>query len=119
MKVQLLVRAFQVRGHHIAKLDPLGFTHADLSSEMPSELTIEHYGWSEKDLSKEFELGPGILPRFKQAGIEKLKLSEIIDACKQIYCKHNSQLALVPSCCRPTSFYVCSQEHWSAVYPHP
>lgn len=87
MKVQLLVRAFQVRGHHIAKLDPLGFTHADLSSETPSELTIEHYGWSKNDLSKEFELGPGILPRFKQAGIEKLKLSEIIDACKNIYCK--------------------------------
>ncbi len=94
MKVQLLVRAFQVRGHHIAKLDPLGFTHADLSSETPPELTIEHYGWSEKDLSKEFDLGPGILPRFKQAGIEKLKLSEIIDACKNIYCKQHSPLRL-------------------------
>jgi len=90
MKVQLLVRAFQVRGHHIAKLDPLGFTHADQSSEMPSELTLEHYGWSASDLTKEFELGPGILPRFKQAGIEKMKLGEIIDACKNIYCEHSA-----------------------------
>lgn len=30
MKVQLLVRAYQVRGHHIAKVDPLKILNADL-----------------------------------------------------------------------------------------
>ncbi|KAK4049847.1 2-oxoglutarate dehydrogenase E1 component [Microbotryomycetes sp. JL201] len=85
MKVQLLVRAFQVRGHHIAQLDPLGINSPDLDSTMPPELTIEHYGWSEKDLDKEFELGAGILPRFKEAGFEKMTLRKIIETCKQIY----------------------------------
>ena len=84
--MQLLVRAFQVRGHHIAKLDPLGMQKADITRKEPSELTIEHYGWSDKDLDKEFELGSGILPRFKQAGVNKMTLRKIIDTCKQIYC---------------------------------
>ncbi|GAA5944634.1 hypothetical protein JCM3775_005858 [Rhodotorula graminis] len=86
MKVQLLVRAFQVRGHHIAKLDPLGMSHADLDGTTPSELTLEHYGWTEKDLDKEFELGAGILPRFKKAGTDKMTLRQIMDTCKKIYC---------------------------------
>jgi 2-oxoglutarate dehydrogenase E1 component len=59
---------------------------ADLDNSIPSELTIEHYGWSEKDLDKEFELGAGILPRFKNAGTDKLTLRQIIETCKKIYC---------------------------------
>lgn len=52
---------------------------------MPPELTIEHYGWTETDLDKEFELGAGILPRFKEAGQEKMTLRKIIETCKGIY----------------------------------
>ena len=84
--MQLLVRAFQVRGHHIARLDPLGINHADLDSEPVPELTIEHYGWTEKDLDKEYDLGAGILPRFKEQGVEKMTLRKIIEACQKIYC---------------------------------
>lgn len=79
--MQLLVRAYQVRGHAIANLDPLGINSPE---KTPSELTIEHYGWTEKDLDQEFELGAGILPRFKK-GIEKMTLREIIANCKKIY----------------------------------
>lgn len=86
LQVQLLVRAFQVRGHHISNLDPLGMNHADLSTEEPPELTIENYGWSEKDLDKTFDLGPGILPRFKVPGTEKMSLRKIIETCRTIYC---------------------------------
>ena len=60
--------------------------HADLSNEEPSELTLSHYGWTEKDLDKSFELGPGILPRFKEAGTEKMTLRKIVETCRQIYC---------------------------------
>ncbi|GAA5976371.1 hypothetical protein JCM11641_005992 [Rhodosporidiobolus odoratus] len=85
MKVQLLVRAFQVRGHNIANLDPLGMSSADLDNSTPSELTLKHYGWTDADLDKEFELGAGILPRFKEAGTDKMTLREIVDTCKRIY----------------------------------
>jgi 2-oxoglutarate dehydrogenase E1 component len=54
---------------------------------MPPELTIENYGWTEKDLDKEFELGAGILPRFKEQGTEKMTLRKIIETCKKIYCE--------------------------------
>lgn len=39
LKVQLLVRAYQVRGHQKAKIDPLGISFGD-SSELPKELTL-------------------------------------------------------------------------------
>lgn len=87
LKVQLLVRAYQVRGHHIAKLDPLGISNADLSNQVPPELTLEYYGWTEADLSKEFKLGPGILPRFVgSVKDDKLTLGQLIDELKRMYC---------------------------------
>ncbi|CAB4382519.1 oxoglutarate dehydrogenase, E1 component [Rhizophagus irregularis] len=84
MKVQLLVRAYQVRGHHIAKLDPLGILNPDLDGSIPKELDPKHYGFTEKDLDREFSLGPGILPAFAQTG-KKKTLREIVGICRQIY----------------------------------
>jgi len=88
LKVQLLVRAYQARGHHQANLDPLGIRNdsSGFGNIRPKELTLEHYQFTEKDLESEFTLGPGILPRFKRDGREKMTLREIIDACEQIYC---------------------------------
>ncbi|KAI7872671.1 oxoglutarate dehydrogenase, E1 component [Spinellus fusiger] len=85
MKIQLLVRAYQVRGHHIAHLDPLGIQHADLISEAPPELSYDYYGFTEKDLDRKFTLGPGILPALG-SGDKELTLSEIMEVLKKIYC---------------------------------
>ncbi|KAG0305293.1 2-oxoglutarate dehydrogenase E1 component [Dissophora globulifera] len=82
LKIQLLVRAYQVRGHHVARLDPLGINSGDISAR---ELDITHYGFSEKDLDRTFSLGPGILPGFLDVGSEQT-LREIIDHLKTIYC---------------------------------
>ncbi|KAF2400708.1 2-oxoglutarate dehydrogenase-like protein E1 component [Trichodelitschia bisporula] len=88
LKVQLLVRAYQARGHHKAKIDPLGIRSQakDFGYSRPRELELSHYQFTEKDLDQEFALGPGILPRFKTATREKMTLREIIDACERIYC---------------------------------
>lgn len=86
-QAQLLVRAYQVRGHHVGKLDPLGILDPDLDGHKVPELELEHYGWTEKDLSKEITLGPGILPKFVDAGIQKLTLGELIEALKRMYCE--------------------------------
>ena len=85
-QVQLLVRAFQVRGHHIADLDPLGVLDADLDNIVPPELQLSHYGWNERDLEKTFSLGPGILPHFATDGKTSMTLREIMETCKKIYC---------------------------------
>lgn len=52
----------------------------------PAELDIASYGWTDADLDQEVTLGPGILPLFQEEGTKKMKLREIIDACKRIYC---------------------------------
>ncbi|CAG8545535.1 11102_t:CDS:2, partial [Dentiscutata erythropus] len=82
MKVQLLVRAYQVRGHHIATLDPLNIIKPN---SIPKELDPHYYGFSEKDLDRQFSLGPGILPGFAGTG-ENKTLREIVECCKKIYC---------------------------------
>jgi 2-oxoglutarate dehydrogenase E1 component len=87
LKAQLLVRAYQVRGHLKAHIDPLGISFADdKSTDTPKELTLDHYGFTESDLNTEIQLGPGILPRFATSGKEALTLREIIATCEQLYC---------------------------------
>jgi len=80
------VRAYQVRGHHVAELDPLGILDADLDNIRPAELELSHYGWSERDLEKQFALGPGILPHFATEERKSMTLREIIKTCRRIYC---------------------------------
>jgi 2-oxoglutarate dehydrogenase E1 component len=86
LKVQLLVRAYQVRGHQKAQIDPLGISYGE-SQTIPKELTLEYYGFTKSDLNKQITLGPGILPRFANSGKKSMTLQEIVDTCENIYCK--------------------------------
>lgn len=84
-----MIRAYQVRGHHIANLDPLHISGADLDGRVPPELKLDYYGWTEADMTKEFRLGDGILPRFKgQVKNDTMTLGQIIDELKQMYCTY-------------------------------
>jgi len=87
LKVQLLVRAYQARGHHKAKLDPLGIVNeaSKFATSDPKELSLEAYQFTDKDMETEFELGPGILPRFKTADRQKMKLKDIVATCERLY----------------------------------
>ncbi|KIK98580.1 hypothetical protein PAXRUDRAFT_133929 [Paxillus rubicundulus Ve08.2h10] len=86
LKVQLLVRAYQVRGHHLADLDPLGIMDVDLADVQPPELELSHFGFSERDLDKQIALGPGILPHFVSEQRKSMSLGDIIATLKQTYC---------------------------------
>lgn len=88
LNVQLLVRAYQVRGHHKARIDPLGIRAENdvFGYSKPKELELSFYGFTEKDMNTSFELGPGILPRFKSDTRDKMTLREIVDACERLYC---------------------------------
>ncbi|CAH2352313.1 2-oxoglutarate dehydrogenase, mitochondrial [[Candida] railenensis] len=86
LKVQLLVRAYQVRGHQKARVDPLGISFGD-NSETPKELSLDYYGFTDADMKKQITLGPGILPRFAEDGKKTMSLREIVDNCERLYCQ--------------------------------
>lgn len=86
LKVQLLVRAFQVRGHLRAKLDPLGINQGDQHYPAP-ELDLGYYGFGQADLGKKFFLGEGVFPAFtRQYQDNQLSLGELYNTLQQIYC---------------------------------
>jgi 2-oxoglutarate dehydrogenase E1 component len=70
-----LVRAYRVRGHMVADLDPLGMKRAP-----QPELDMEYYGFTEADLDRRFSAdtirGPGVLP-----------LRRIIERLRTTYCR--------------------------------
>lgn len=88
LKVQLLVRAYQARGHHKAKIDPLGIRDLNTpgGAPIPRELDLKTYDFTEQDMETEYTLGPGILPRFKTETRDKMTLREIIENCERLYC---------------------------------
>jgi 2-oxoglutarate dehydrogenase E1 component len=108
------VRAYQVRGHHVADLDPLGILDADLESKTPPELELSHYGFTERDLDKQISLGPGILPHFMKDGRNTMPLREIIAECKRIYC--TSAMPSPPLRILTRAF---RRPHWCSVRAHP
>ncbi|XP_065076855.1 2-oxoglutarate dehydrogenase complex component E1 isoform X3 [Ochlerotatus camptorhynchus] len=43
LAVQAIIRSYQIRGHNISKLDPLGISNADLDDRIPTELLYSSY----------------------------------------------------------------------------
>lgn len=93
MKLLLLVRAYQVRGHYLAHLDPLEISSANIHMEpggaMPKFLDHKTYGFSDADLDREFYMGQaaiGAASAGVMASMRPQKLSEIIGILKKAYC---------------------------------
>lgn len=85
MAVNSLIRCYQIRGHHMAQLDPLGILQADLSETVPADLSLEYWGLGETDLDKVFQL-----PNTTHIGGDNdvLTLREILKRLNSVYCGH-------------------------------
>ncbi len=70
-----LVRAYRVRGHMIAHLDPLG-----LPRPSPPELEPEYYGFSEADMLR--EVSPQTL-----SGCTVRTVGEVLERLRNTYCR--------------------------------
>eukprot|EP00053_Salpingoeca_punica_P017517 m.168912 g.168912 ORF g.168912 m.168912 type:complete len:978 (-) comp17227_c0_seq1:240-3173(-) len=85
LKVDRLVRAYQVRGHNISQLDPLGIMDADLDGAVPPELNIENYGWSmPRDFDRIVPVGP--TPLFNPTAPSNVKLGVLLKELQRVYC---------------------------------
>ncbi len=71
----MLVRAYRVRGHMLADLDPLGMKEKGAHPE----LEASHYGFTPVDMNRPIYIG-GFL------GLEYASANELIAALKKIYC---------------------------------
>jgi 2-oxoglutarate dehydrogenase E1 component len=71
----MMVRAYRVRGHLIANLDPLGLE----VNTQHSELDPASYGFTEQDMDREIFLDGSL-------GIKKAPLREIVSILRQTYC---------------------------------
>ena len=69
-----LIQAYRIRGHLMAKVNPLENKVKELETLKP-----EYFGFSEEDYEKEFNAGKDILRR-------KATLQEITKALNEIYC---------------------------------
>ncbi|XP_047228449.1 2-oxoglutarate dehydrogenase, mitochondrial [Girardinichthys multiradiatus] len=87
LAVQSLIRAYQVRGHHIAKLDPLGISCVDFD-DAPCTVGFQNvglYGLAESDLDKVFRLPTNTYIGGNESA---LPLREIIRRLEMAYCQH-------------------------------
>ncbi|KAG7277827.1 hypothetical protein CRUP_026128 [Coryphaenoides rupestris] len=81
LAVQSLIRAYQVRGHHMAKLDPLGISCVDFD-DAPCKVGFQNVG---SDLDKVFWLPTTTFVGGKESA---LPLREIIRRLEMAYCQH-------------------------------
>ena len=84
-KMVQLVRAFQVRGHLMAKLDPLGILPPRPDHE---DLDIATYGLGEKDLDSQVDLSQlqADVKGFLERGREGVTLRQVVTRLKETYC---------------------------------
>ncbi|XP_035736743.1 2-oxoglutarate dehydrogenase, mitochondrial-like isoform X4 [Vespa mandarinia] len=106
LAVQAIIRSYQIRGHHIAKLDPLGINSADLDDRHPQELLYNHYSFGrgqrttyaqelqyrvaalmkkESDMDRVFKLPSTTFIGGKD---KSLPLREILKRLEATYCGH-------------------------------
>ncbi|XP_034189453.1 oxoglutarate dehydrogenase Nc73EF isoform X3 [Osmia lignaria lignaria] len=85
LAVQAIIRSYQIRGHHIAKLDPLGINSADLDDRHPQELLYNYYSFEESDMDRIFKLPSTTFIGGKE---KALPLREILRRLEAAYCGH-------------------------------
>lgn len=88
-----LIRAYQVRGHEIAKLNPLGLHSTRLPQDTPPELDYKFHGFTDEDLDRKLNLlgkssggNTGFLEELTKSQASNVNLRQIIERLQKTYC---------------------------------
>lgn len=81
-KLTQLIRAFQVRGHLNAEVDPLGLTPPRIDAAAFDPKT---YGFTEADLDREFSLAVPLVRGFMADDRAPITLRKLVERLKQTY----------------------------------
>jgi 2-oxoglutarate dehydrogenase E1 component len=77
IRAMMLIRTYRVRGHLVAKLDPLGLHH----SEIPADLTPAYHGFTEADLDRPIYLCGAL-------GFSEASIRQVVGVLQSTYCGH-------------------------------
>ena len=91
IKVVQLIRAFQVRGHFMAKLDPLNLNKDGIALKVlqaPAELDYQNWGLQESDLDREFNVAQSGMDGIMHPNRGVLTLRYLIRRLREVYCSH-------------------------------
>jgi 2-oxoglutarate dehydrogenase E1 component len=89
LAASFLIRAYQVRGHEVAKLDPLGINAFRDPAGPPAELDYKYHGFTEADLDRKLNLAgstgghTGFIDRMGSADIT---LRDVVEQLQKTYC---------------------------------
>lgn len=90
LSVQAIIRSYQVRGHLVSKLDPLGIPTTSIQQTSDGSLSspavvLRNYKLDEKDMDREFKLPS---TTFIGGSQNVLSLREILKRLEKVYCQH-------------------------------
>ena len=74
--VSRMVNSFRIRGHEIAKLNPMGIAH----HSPVADLELDFHDLNEADLEHEFDTGSLAVT------MPRMKLKDILALCQRVYC---------------------------------
>lgn len=85
LAVQAIIRSYQIRGHHIARLDPLNLNKVDQDDRLPQEILYGCYPpFEEADMERVFKLPSTTFIGGKE---NALPLKEILSRLENTYCR--------------------------------
>ncbi|XP_026751046.1 2-oxoglutarate dehydrogenase complex component E1 isoform X5 [Galleria mellonella] len=84
LAVQAIIRSYQIRGHHVAKLDPLQISNV-VSGKNLREMIHNSYRFDEADMDRVFKLPSTTFIGEKE---KALPLREILSRLEQAYCNN-------------------------------
>lgn len=83
LAVQAIIRSYQIRGHNVAKLDPLGINVVNVPEKYNTKVIYDSFKFGEEDMDRVFKLPSTTFI----GGTDKvLPLREILDRLENCYC---------------------------------